>query len=222
MTEAPRTDRMRKLMAAGVVLALALPWLGLPGHLFPGDALAMRIGREAIWWALGAIILFWVVRVERLPLSSIGIRRPTIGTFGWGLAFGVLMLASVIFCYALIFPAFGLSMNQKTVGNIIAVPLWLQTAMMIRAGVIEEILFRGYPIERIEALTGRVWIGAIIAGLSFIFMHLAGWGGAQLIVVSFGAVIMTGLYLWRRDLPCVMIAHALTDIVGFMLARMQS
>lgn len=222
MTDMLRGDRMKMLMLTGVVLALALPWLKLPGLLFPGDALAMRIGREAIWWALAGFVLFWVIRVERLPLSSIGIRRPTRGTFGWGIAFGLLMMVSVIFCYAVIFPAFGLAMNRKTVANIIAVPLWLQTATMLRAGVVEEILFRGYPIERIETLTGRTWIAALITGASFIAIHLGAWGPAQLIVVFFGAVIMTGLYLWRRDLPCVMIAHFLTDFIGFMLARLHS
>ena len=39
--------------------------------------------------------------------------------------------------------------------------------------------------------------------------------------VSFATVILTGLYLWRRDLICCMIAHTLTDLIGFTLARMQ-
>jgi hypothetical protein len=29
------------------------------------------------------------------------------------------------------------------------------------------------------------------------------------------------LYLWRRDLPCVVLAHILADVIGLTLARMQ-
>jgi len=43
-----------------------------------------------------------------------------------------------------------------------------------------------------------------------------------MIVVAFGTIIFVGLYLWRRDLPCVMIAHILADMIGFTLARIQT
>jgi membrane protease YdiL (CAAX protease family) len=222
MTTLLRDRRTMVLAIAGLVLAWGLPELGLLSWLSPGDALGARLGREAIWWAFGAIVLIWVIRVERLPLSSIGLKRPTPGTFGWGLVFVVPMIASVMLSYAIIFPALGLHQNMATTRSLIAVPLWLQTATMIRAGVVEEILYRGYPIERLTTLTGRRWIAALLSAAAFVVVHIAAWGYAQLIVVAFGAVILTGLYLWRRDLPACMIAHALTDIIGFSLARMHS
>ena len=43
-----------------------------------------------------------------------------------------------------------------------------------------------------------------------------------MIIVAFGTVIFVGLYLWRRDLPCVMLAHILADLIGFALARAQT
>ena len=42
-----------------------------------------------------------------------------------------------------------------------------------------------------------------------------------MILVAFATVIFVGLYLWRRDLPCVILAHVLADLVGFALARAQ-
>jgi hypothetical protein len=44
---------------------------------------------------------------------------------------------------------------------------------------------------------------------------------SQLIVVGFGAVILTELYLLRHDLASNMLAHFLTDFIGFLLARLQ-
>jgi len=217
-----RDRRMAWPAIVGLVLAWGLPEIGIPGRLFPGDAVAVRIGREAIWWAFGAIILCWVVFVERLPLVSIGLRPPRLGTIIWGIVFAILLMASFMLSYAVIFPALGLHQNMRATHNIIAVPFWLQYAMMLRAGVIEEILYRGYPIERIEGLTGRTWLAAVVSVAIFIAVHISYWGYAQLIVVAFGAVLLTALYLWRRDLPACMIAHFLADFVGFALARLQS
>jgi membrane protease YdiL (CAAX protease family) len=207
--------------SVGLVLVLGLPALPLSSWAFPGDDLAERIGREAVWWGLGALTLLWVLLVERLPLSSIGLRRITWKTVAWGLAAAILMMTTVILSYAVIFPMFGLEMNTAEVGRITHVPLWLQTATMVRAGVVEEIIFRGYAIERLETLTGSVWAAGIVSAAVFIAVHLGSWGYAQLIVVAFGAATLTVLYSVRRDLPSNMLAHFLTDFVGFMLARLQ-
>ena len=214
-------SRHRLLAVFGVVAFLGLAALPLGGWLFPGTDLAPRIGRESIWWAIGALVLVWVLRVERLPLASIGWRAPTWRSIAWGLAAALAMIATFMLSYAVIFPAFGLTMNRAAVASITHVPLWLQTATMVRAGVVEEIVFRGYVLERIEVLTGSKWIAGLASAAAFIAVHISAWGYAQLIVVAFGALILTVLYIRRRDLASNMLAHFLADFVGFMLARLQ-
>jgi uncharacterized protein len=218
---APSVAQRWVLPLVGIVLALGLPFLPIGAWLSPGDGLAARIGREAIWWGFAAIILIWVTGVERRPLSSIGLRPVTWKTLGWGVGGAVLMMATVMLSYAVIFPALGLKMNMTAVHGLTHVPLWLQTATMVRAGVVEEILFRGYAIERLWTLTGSKWAAGAISAAVFIAAHVSGWGYAQLIVVAFGAAILTLLYLFRRDLASNMLAHFLTDFIGFMLARLQ-
>lgn len=213
--------RARLLALIGIVLALGLPFLGLGRLIAPGDSIGAVLVREGVWWGLAALVILWVLLVERRPLASIGLRRPGWGTLGWGLAGAIALMASVMLCLAVILPALGLSQNMTQTGAIASLPLWLMTATLVRAGVVEEILYRGYPIERIEEMTGSIWLAALIPGAVFILAHLASWGGAQLIIVGCGTIIMTALYVWRRDLICVMIAHAATDLVGFTLARAQ-
>ena len=210
------------LAVVGLVIAWGLPATGLPELFFPGSQETARVGRELTWWAFGALVLGWVILVERAPLQSIGLKRPTVGTFIWGGIFVLPLMASVIFCYAVIFPLFGLTQDMVTTRNIVAVPLWLQTAIMLRAGIVEEILYRGYAIERLAMMTGRPPLAALLSGAVFIAAHAGSWAGSQLIVVAFGTVVLTALYLWRRDLAACMIAHALTDIIGFALARAHS
>ncbi|HEV8503281.1 MAG TPA: CPBP family intramembrane glutamic endopeptidase [Casimicrobiaceae bacterium] len=125
------------------------------------------------------------------------------------------MIATVVLSYNVIFPLFGLQMNRAAVEKITQHPHWIQMLIFARAAVGEEILYRGYPLERIQQLTGSKWIAFAVSVAVFTFAHLAGWGAAQLIVVSFGAVILALLYLWRRDLLCNMVAHFLVDAVSF-------
>lgn len=213
--------RHHRLALIGLVVVVALVALPLGRWLAPDDDLVSRLTREAIWWAIGALVLLWVQRVEHLPFASIGLRGLSLKGIGWGIAAALAMIASFMVTYAVIFPAFGLSMNQSAVASITRVPLWLQTATMLRAGVVEEIVFRGYAIERIEALTGSRWAAGLLSAGVFIAVHIGSWGYAQLIVVAFGAAILTLLYVWRRDLASNMVAHFFADFVGFMLARLQ-
>ena len=92
---------------------------------------------------------------------------------------------------------------------------------MTRAAVSEEILFRGYPIPRIEELTGRTSLSTALAAavswIAFTIAHLGSWGWAQLIVAGYGGAILTALYVWRRDLWCNILAHFIADGAGFLL-----
>lgn len=212
----------RGFVLAGLLITLAAPLVPFSRFLGLGQDPGDRLVREAIWWAIAGAVLAWVVFMERRPLSSIGIRKPSLSTFGWALAGLMMAMTTVMLSYALILPALGLKMNQAAASTITSLPLGLQLAMFVRAGVVEEILFRGYPIERLEELTGSKWLAVLIPGAIFIGGHYVFWGGGQLIVVAFGTVVLTMLYMWRRDLVCCMIAHAATDMIGFTLARLQS
>ena len=135
-------DRRRLLPLAliGLAFVFIVPSLGLTGLLFDGTAIGPRIGREIVWIGFAAIILVWVTRVERLPLSSIGLIRPTWGTLGWGLAATLLTLVTLMLSFALIIPALGLQQNMAATGAIVQVPLWLLILTPFVAGITEEIL----------------------------------------------------------------------------------
>lgn len=198
-----------------------MPELELGHRIAPGESIAAGFAREAVWWAIAAVMIAYVLLAERRPLSSIGLRRPSGKTLLFGIVAAVLMLATVVLSYSLVFPLLGLKMNQEAVDEITRTPLWFQVLIFLRAGVVEEILYRGYPIERVQELTGYKWLAFLISVLAFTLSHFSSWGGAQLIVVGFGAVILALLYLWRRDLICNMVAHFLVDLVGFVAAGAQ-
>ncbi len=92
-------------------------------------------------------------------------------------------------------------------------PMWLIALIVFRAGIVEELFYRGYAIERLEAL-GLSRVGAAAVPLAiFALAHWTGGWGNIVIALVLGAVL-TGFYLWRRDLVANMIGHLLTDLLA--------
>lgn len=78
------------------------------------------------------------------------------------------------------------------------------------AGLIEEVIFRGYLQRQFGALTGNIYIGVVISAIIFGASHgYEGWQRMILIAV-FGS--MFGLLaLWTKSLRPGMMAHAWHD-----------
>jgi len=100
--------------------------------------------------------------------------------------------------------------------RIAAAPFWYRFILVSRAAVVEEILFRGYAIERLQELTGSILSAAVISWLAFTAMHINSWGVVFLIYPGFHGVILTLLYVWRRNLSSNIIAHWVVDAAIYL------
>lgn len=203
----------------GLIAAIILPLLPLGKLVAPGNSVAAVLGRELPWWIYAAAVLLWLTRVERLPLRSIGFRMPTWKTLASAVATAAALMAVMAFHYAVIVRVFHLDTAAalRQLQMILSMPFWERVLLVLRAAVVEEILFRGYMIEKVRQLTGSVALAVAISVVAFTAAHFAGWGLVQLIPVSAGALILALLYVWRRDLPGNILAHFLTDGTGFLL-----
>lgn len=213
---------MTTLRRIQIFIGLIFPLLATfaPINRWSKDFFGPLMGGEALWWVLAAAMLIYVVAVEGLPLSSIGFRKPGVWDIVLGILAGVLLFVGVGVIYALVIPAMHLAPQAKaanSLGAILTTPLWFRIMLVTRAAVGEEILFRGYPLERIEKLTGSTILAALLTWAAFTYAHLAGWGTVHLIVAGYGGVILTVLYLWRRNIWANMIAHWIADGGAFLL-----
>lgn len=86
----------------------------------------------------------------------------------------------------------------------------------LTAGVVEEIIWRGYLIERLLA-SGRTEPKAILlSSVSFAFIHGFFLIDKVLIATLFG--VIAGLYYVReRNLPVLMATHVVVDVIAFSL-----
>jgi membrane protease YdiL (CAAX protease family) len=107
-------------------------------------------------------VLLWIVqRKEVLPLSSIGWHTDALlRSFLRGLGLAAIVLAVTVGLYLLLQRA-GVHLGEDH-GNAFHPTLLVTTLIMLRAGVSEEIFYRGYAIERLQSLTGSKWLAGLV------------------------------------------------------------
>ncbi|HZQ70068.1 MAG TPA: type II CAAX endopeptidase family protein [Terriglobales bacterium] len=203
-------------------------WVGLVLSLFsmliirqvtrlvvPDPGPGAVFAKEVLIWISAGVLIRLILRWEGLPLSSIGIGTSKAWkSVGWGFAAATLSLAAGLFLAHL--TQYGHGDASKAFDKL---PLWLITLIVIRAGVVEELFYRGYAIERLQQV-GLPRAAAVL--LPLIIFSLGHWtGGAANILIAFviGA-ILTAFYLWRRDLNSNMFAHFLVDFVGNVVPKL--
>jgi uncharacterized protein len=210
-------NRNTVLSFIGIVFTLGLPCLPISRWENEFADIPHLIGYEIIWWAMIAGILLYVLLAEKRPLSSIGFRAIGVWDLVWAILSGVFILMALAGIYFGILPALHLN-EGKQVNQLIATPFWWRFISVIRAAVGEEVLFRGYAIERGQELTGSKTIAATLSCVVFTLAHIGPWGWGHLFIAGFGGLVFTLLYLWRRKLWVNIIAHFIVDGAAVLLS----
>ena len=215
----PLSPRATVYAVGGLLFALVASLTPIGHWIAPGATLGAMLTREALWWFYAVALLIWLLQVEKLPPQSIGLRPPTGKTVGFGLLGFVALLAVFVVHYTVFIPQFHLGPNGAAAERnlIMATPYWLRVVTVLRAAVVEEIIFRGYLIEKVRQITGSTLLAVLVSVAAFTLAHLSGWGMVHLIPVFGTAVVLALLYVWKRDLGANMIAHFLIDGMGFLL-----
>lgn len=217
---APRDSRPA-LTLVGLVLTLLV--MNVIVAIHASDWLGRRSGINPILygavleWIVILIVLVFLVLVERRPLRSIGFRLPNWKTVLSGVVGGIVMVVGIGSIVGYLFPRLHLTFNAGANAKLLALSFWQRFVVVVTAAVGEEVLFRGYPIERIQELTGSRWLAGGVSLAAFTFAHLGYWGWPQLIIAGFGGLVLTLLYVWRRNLPANMLAHFIADGAGLLL-----
>jgi membrane protease YdiL (CAAX protease family) len=203
-------------IAIGLLLALGLPFchLGALGKQYSG--LGPLLGGEVFWWALFIAILLYVLVVERKPLSSLGFRVPGISDVALGVLAALVMFMGSGVIFQVVLPALHLNLDRPMTA-IGMMPIWFRLLTITRAAFVEETAFRGYGFERLTELTGSPMLAGLVTFALFTLAHLSGGGWGQVVIAAFGGLVLTLLYMWRRNIWSTIVAHWLTDGAAFIL-----
>jgi membrane protease YdiL (CAAX protease family) len=209
-----RTEN-RVLIFIGLLIALGLPFARLGAWGKAHSGLGPLWGAEVFWVPFFLLILLYVLLVERRPLSSLGFRRPQPLDALIGIAAAFLIIAGDI-AIGNVEAIFHLTVRPE-IGTMFAAPFGYRLFVVTRAAVVEEVAFRGYGLERIAELTGSKWLAAAVTFALFTFAHFPGGGLALVFPAACGGLVLTLVYLWRRNLWTAILAHWLTDAFGLLL-----
>ncbi|MFN0046708.1 MAG: lysostaphin resistance A-like protein [Sphingorhabdus sp.] len=210
-----RATPSKPLILLGVAIAIIGNALFAFSQLEPDASIPARLLREGTAWLLLAVVVGYALRIEKLPATSLGLCP-----FSWkqtqlpGLAAGI---ALTLFAGAAVYIAqtvFHLEADNHLISMLAGMPWWMLVLLSLRAGFVEEILFRGYLLDRLTRLSGRRWIGIVGSIALFTAMHFGGWQAGQLILVALAGTLFTALYLWKRNIMICVIAHFTVDLIA--------
>lgn len=209
-----RTDTSKMTTRKALVIIVGLLLAYLPHYL---PSVARAIGLTVVpndptavlvwgWLAVGLLVAY-IFRVERENLASIRLVKPSEkdvewAFYFWGIAMGVNWLAS----------QFVTLDTAQGVSQITSLPALTVLAIIVTAAITEEVLYRGYVIERIGTLTGRVWLGALVSFVIFVIPHVTFFGWEWLPLHGTGTIMIYVYYLWRRNLVGAMLLHLLLNL----------
>lgn len=175
---------------------------------------------EALDWISVLALLFIILRGERLPLSSVGIGVTSwLKSLAWA---GLLIVAAIIAGTVAGVIAVGTHFQRNEFAQqLTSLPVWLLIVTCVRGGVAEELCYRGYAIERLQAIgLNRFWAAAIPLSIFVLGHWTTGWLN-MLNALLIGSVFSL-FYLWRRDLVANIIAHFIIDFISVVIPRLVS
>ncbi len=184
-------------------------------YFLPEPTFAAAVAKEAGMWLVAAVILVIVKCGERLPLTSVGIgTTPLLKSLLWGLL--ITVICFVVAGALIALTHYNGGEAGKAMQNL---PTWLITLIVTRAGVVEELCYRGYAIERLQKLGLPPWLAATVPLIIFGVGHWTGGWANIVIALALGGILAV-FYLWRRDLVANMIGHFVVDFVGNVLPKL--
>jgi len=169
----------------------------------------------------------WVAAIIVLVISAMGTSswRAYLGLewLTWQ-SLGLAILAAVVMC--LVFGTHRYLQGKlgkespkliRHYQNLMCLPFSHRCFVLATAVVTEEVLYRGYAIGVGQHLFGSLWLACIVSVGAFTLTHF-GWGLAHLLPVFAAALVLTLLFTFTQNLWACIIAHALVDAIGFLVA----
>ena len=233
-SELLRTNKFAILLEIAVVfvplyvLLFISNWLGGDDFLPLGGGLSLLGSPLVNLGLVVTIAIFWVVSKRRgSTWSDFGLARPK--SWGRTILLGIGVTLGMIVAFTILMPLITNAFPVPQVdnsrfdilhGNLPNLILNV-VAAWFTAGFLEELLWRGYLMNRLVDLQGNktklAWVialvgSAIIFGLGHTYQGLGGVIKITALGLLFGAAFLTV----RRNLWPLVIAHAVLDTISFV------
>lgn len=199
----------------GCNMAIALLALPLFALLEPAVIEVAQVGELVIQWGIVCTVTGVAIGSEGQSFANIGFRRPSWLDIVY--AFVTVIAVLLVFVFAdPIVARLGLPVAEAVGTMTTGVSIGVALAGAVTTGIVEEILFRGYPIERLLAYTDSSLLAGGLTWAIFTLAHAVVWPVGNLLQIAAVAAILTAVYIRRRTLVPVISAHVLVWVFAIM------
>lgn len=160
--------------------------------------------------AIIAIARWW----EKDPWSSIGISRPSLADPFLGVA-AFLVYRDYLYGNSIVRDWIARSSSSSLRLSSSGAALWMTSLAF--GMLLEELATRAYVIERVIAFTDNRLLAGLASVLVFLALHLPGRNLEEMLRVTPIIMLMTVLYIWRRNIVPGFIAHFVGNAVADLI-----
>ena len=179
-------------LTPSTLVGLSIPLIGVPfwgfisrNFLRDMDHFVRALMGSLVTVGLAIGVILVVIVWEKKPWREMGLRRITVRSLNIALASSAVIAVGGTLLSLGIIKLFNLPMPTTMPEILNIFPIWFSIWIVVSGSIAEEILYRGFVIERIGQLTGNIWIGGGITLVWFTLLHLPlGWVYSLTIVFS--------------------------------------
>ena len=171
-------------------------WTGILAYLIPGTAL-----------------IIYVLKVEKSPVSSVGLQKIRFWDIPGGLLLGFIMFAAQQIPLLLMKMDYSVYAMKPDLVYIIVMSLYC----ILCVGVVEELVFRGFILQKTQAVCDSK---IICVGINILLFYIIHWSSMQFTFGEFYSlavnVILLCAYYFKskhKSIVPLIIAHSLYDIL---------
>jgi len=219
-----KSNTQRALVTRGLILTMLLFFaIAQINHVIISvtgmkewSAGMFAISRCLYWLWLGCIYLY-VTRLEKQPLllwpeKNYGVGFYLASVFGIILTLGI---GNIAITYALFFA--GLYKTNEAVLGLGQFSLLLKIFISLTAGIVEELVMRGYLMPRLQLFFKKWYWPVIVSSVLFGIAH-ARWGTlANVLVPMFIGFIFACHYQKYRNIRVLIFCHFAWDMISLMM-----
>jgi membrane protease YdiL (CAAX protease family) len=206
---------MRGKRLVGIVIAL-FGHVALRPLTDGDDATDMRA--HVVKWIPAVVMTAYTYIVEGEDAESLGLGWDGPKAFVKRVVAGMVVMLGANVVLEPLHERLGAEQMQSEMAEFTEASVLERLFIALTAGVTEELLFRGYALERIESETGSRLVAAASSTAAFVLAHKSDtWSWGSLVLIAQPATLITTIYLRSRDLLAAMTVHALNDAVGLLL-----
>jgi len=187
------------------------------GAVFNG--IADILNADGLWVGIltylssAAVIVLYVVKIEKKPISYIGLKQLALSDIPKGLLLGICMFAVQQIPFLLMGVDYSVFAAEPDWGNIMIMSLYC----FLCVGLTEELIFRGFILQKTQELSNRKIIIVAINCLLFYAFH---WPPVRFVFGEFFNITVNTLFLCiyfykskNKSIVPLMIAHGFYDIL---------